>query len=106
MTRLSNKRPASPKRALAIAAAFVAGLSITPALAQTAEDLRRDAQACELPTGYLQALVPAAQARVEAINAQRRQVYQTQAATEGVEVEAVAAVYAMELRSQPNYRAC
>ena len=78
----------------------------TPAFAQTAEELRRDATACERPDGYMQALNPGVQAVVNAINAQRRAFYEMRAAEEGVDVAAVAAVFAIELTNQPDYRGC
>jgi len=88
--------------------ALLAGIGAMtgPAAAQTAEALRQAGQACELPDGYLRALVPAVQAAVDMINNNRRQVYQQRAAAQGVDVAAVGAVYAAEIRSQPNYRAC
>jgi uncharacterized protein YdbL (DUF1318 family) len=78
----------------------------SPASAQTAEELRRDARACEQEDGYLRALNQGAEAAVNRINAQRLAFYQMRAMEENVEVEAVAAIFAMEIQTQPNYRGC
>lgn len=94
-------------KSLIFAAAFAGVLaSGLPAFAQTAEELRRDATACERPDGYMQALNPGVQAAVNEINAQRRAFYEMRAAEEGVDVAAVAAVFATQLTSQPDYRGC
>ena len=91
-----------------LSAALIAGAIVlsTPAFAQTAEDLRRDGAACELPDGYMRALNPSAQATVDMINAQRRDFYAMRAAEENVDVAAVGAVFAVEISRQPNYRPC
>ena len=94
-------------RSFLFAAILLGGFAaIAPALAQSAEDLRRDGAACEQPDGYMRALNPGAQQAVNQINAQRRDFYQMRAAEEGVDVAAVAAVFAMEIANQPNYRGC
>lgn len=94
-------------KSLVIAAALAGGIALSaPAYAQTAEELRRDATACEQPDGYMRALNPGVQAAVNAINAQRRTFYEMRAAEEGVDVAAVAAVFATQLTSQPDYRGC
>jgi uncharacterized protein YdbL (DUF1318 family) len=94
-------------KSLIIAAAFVGAIATSvPAFAQTAEELRRDATACERPDGYMQALNPGVQAAVNTINQQRRSFYEMRAAEEGVDVAAVAAVFATQLTSQPDYRGC
>lgn len=87
---------------------LAAGLTLyaIPAFAQTANELRIAGSACEQPDGFMRALDPAVQAGVDAINAQRRQVYQQQAANEGIDLAAVGAVYAQQISAQPNYRAC
>ena len=82
-----------------------AGLA-PPAFAQTAEELRKNDEACEQADGYMRALTPAAQAAVNAINAQRRDFYTMRAEEEGVDVVAVGAVFAEEIRNQPGYRGC
>jgi len=92
--------------ATAVLTALLATILANPAAAQTAEELRRDAKACELPDGYLKALTSDAQQAVQRINQQRRQTYQERATREGVAVSAVGAVYAQQIRNQPNYRAC
>lgn len=94
-------------KSMLIATAFVGGIALSaPALAQSAEDLRGSGAACEQPDGYMRALAPDAQQAVNQINAQRRQFYEMRAAEEGVDAAAVAAVFAMEIRNQPNYRGC
>jgi len=77
-----------------------------PASAQSAEQLRINAQACELPNGYMRAIDNSVRGAVDRINAERRQLYEQQARAEGVSVEAVGQVYARQLRSQPNHRPC
>lgn len=88
----------------AIAAAAL--LAPLPAAAQSAEQLRAAGQACELPNGYLRAIDNSVRAAVDRINDQRRGVYEQKAREEGVGVDAVGAVYAQQIRSQPNYRPC
>lgn len=86
---------------------LTAGMVMTaPVVAQTAEELRRDGEACEQIDGYMRALNPGAEDAVDRINAQRLSFYEMRAAEEGVEAAVVAAVFAMELQSQPNYRPC
>jgi len=93
--------------AAALAAATASLLLLPlPAAAQSAEQLRANAQACELPSGFLRATDNSVRTAVERINAERRRVYEEQARTEGVSVEAVGQVYARQLRSQPHYRPC
>ena len=77
-----------------------------PAVAQSAEQLRANAQACELPNDYMRAIDNSMRDAVERINAERRRLYEQQAREEGVSVEAVGQVYARQLRTQPNYRPC
>ncbi len=94
-------------KSLLFAVALISGLAAAaPAVAQTAEELRRDATACEQVDGYMRALNPGVQAAVNAINAQRRAFYEMRASEEGVDVAAVAAVFAMEIANQPDYRGC
>ena len=94
-------------KSLLFAAALIGGIAAAaPALAQSAEDLRRDGAACEQADGYMRALNPNAQQTVNQINAQRREFYQMRAASEGVDASAVAAVFAMEIVNQANYRGC
>jgi uncharacterized protein YdbL (DUF1318 family) len=96
-----------PLHSLFLASAAVLALAAaTPAFAQTAEELRRDGAACEQPDGFLRALNPGVQAAVNTINEQRRNFYQTRAAAEGVDAASVGAVFATEIRNQPNYRPC
>ena len=95
-----------------LVAAAVAALTASvlllplPASAQSAEQLRINAQACELPSGYMRAIDNSMRGAVERINAERRRLYEEQARDEGVTVEAVGQIYARQLRSQPNYRPC
>lgn len=94
-------------KTLLFATALIVGMAAAaPAFAQAAEDLRRDGVACEQADGFMQALDQSAQPSVDQINAQRRDFYAMRAAEEGVEAAAVAAVFAMEIRNQPNYRGC
>jgi len=93
--------------ALAFAAITAAALlAPLPAAAQSAEQLRAAGQACELPNGFMRAIDNSVRNAVERINDQRRRVYEQKAREEGVGVDAVGAVYAQQIRSQPNYRPC
>ena len=94
-------------RSLLFAAALLGGIAASaPAVAQSAEDLRGDGAACEQADGYMRALNPGAQQAVNQINTQRRDFYEMRAAAEGIDVAAVAAVFAMEIANQANYRSC
>ena len=84
----------------------VLAFALVPALAQNAEELRRDAKACEQPDGYMRALTADARQAVETINAQRRRVYEMRAAQERVDSAAAAQIYALEISKLPDYRAC
>jgi len=98
------------RRHFLTAALAAASLSLllysSPAAAQTAEQLRANAQACELPNGFMRAIDNSVRAAVDRINAERRRVYEQQARSEGVSLEAVGQIYARQLRSQPHYRPC
>jgi len=98
-------RSGSRMIALAALAGFLLA-SPLPATAQSAEQLRAEKQACELPNGFMRAIDNSVRDAVERINAERRRVYEEQAKSEGVSVEAVGQVYARQLRSQPHYRPC
>jgi uncharacterized protein YdbL (DUF1318 family) len=94
-------------KSLLLVTALIGGIAAaSPAFAQNAEELRRDGAACEQADGYLRALNPGSQGAVDTINAQRRDFYGMRAAEEGVDVGAVAAVFATEIANQPNYRSC
>lgn len=94
-------------KSLLFATALLGGfVASTPAFAQSAEELRGNGTACEQADGYMRALSPDAQQAVNQINAQRREFYEMRAAAEGVDAAAVAAVFAMEIMNQPNYRGC
>ena len=96
-----------PFAALAFAAIIAAAtLAPTPAAAQSAEQLRGAGQACELPNGYMRAIDNSVRTAVDRINDQRRRVYEQKAREEGVGVDAVGAVFAQQIRNQPNYRPC
>ncbi len=68
-----------------------------PAAAQSAEDLKRRGLARETLQGFLVARDASAAARVDAINAERRQVYEQRAAQEGVDVGTIGQIYAREI---------
>ena len=84
----------------------VLAAALAPAMAQNAEELRRDAKACEQRDGFMRALTPDARQAVETINAQRRQVYDRRAAEERVDIAAAAQIYALEISKRPDYRGC
>ena len=83
-----------------------AGSAAFAAEGPNAEQLRREARACEQPDGFLRALNPNAQDAVQTINAKRRTVYQQDATRENTQLAAVGVIYAEKIKSAPNYRAC
>jgi uncharacterized protein YdbL (DUF1318 family) len=91
---------------LAIGGLLLLALGILPALAQTADVLRRDGKACEQTDGFLRALTPDARQAVDTINAQRRTVYQQRAEQQRVDIAAVGAIFAQYISTKPDYRAC
>ncbi len=93
---------------LIVASLILLGVGSAAEAAQgpNAEQLRRENRACEQPDGFLRATAPDAEAAVQAINAQRRQVYEQRATQERVDLAAVGLLYAAEIKSAPAYRAC
>lgn len=79
-----------------IAAVGLSMLSL-PAFAQSADALRASGAAGERWDGYLEAREPSARAAVDAINAERRRVYEQRAAQQGVSAEEVGKVYAEQI---------
>ena len=69
----------------------------TPAWAENLEALRASGAIGERVDGYVVARGPSAQAEADAINAQRKAIYQEKAAAQGIEVEQVGKVYAEEI---------
>lgn len=67
------------------------------AWADNLEQLRASGAIGESLSGYVVARNPSAQAEANAINAQRRAIYQQKAAAQGVSVDQVAKVYAAEI---------
>lgn len=68
-----------------------------PTWAANIEQLRASGAVGESLTGYVVARDPSAKAAVDAINAQRRAIYQQKAAEQGVSIDQVGKVYAIEL---------
>ena len=69
----------------------------TSAWAANLEALRASGAIGERIDGYVVAREPSAQAEADAINAQRKVIYQEKAAAQGIDVEQVGKVYAEEL---------
>lgn len=69
----------------------------TAAWAQNLEALRASGAIGERIDGYVVAREPSAQAEADAINAQRKVIYQEKAAAQGIDVEQVGKVYAEEI---------
>lgn len=65
--------------------------------AESAEALRASGQAGERWDGYMEARDPGAKADVDAINAQRKELYTQRAAQQGISVEEVGKVYAQQI---------
>jgi uncharacterized protein YdbL (DUF1318 family) len=84
--------------AAALAVSAATGLLLADqAEAQSADDLKRQGLAGETLEGYLVARDNSVAARVEQINADRRQLYQQRAAQEGVSVEQIGKIYARQI---------
>jgi uncharacterized protein YdbL (DUF1318 family) len=81
------------------AAAFV-WLAAAPAVAQDLDALRTSGAVAECASGYLKALSGSAAGAVKSINAQRKQVYQKRAASQGVSAAEVGRIYAQEIRKK------
>lgn len=69
----------------------------TSAWAADLEALRASGAIGERVDGYVVAREPSAQAEADAINAQRRTIYQEKAAAQGIDVVQVGKVYAEEI---------
>ncbi|WP_162906513.1 YdbL family protein [Algihabitans albus] len=81
---------------LALGGAVLTGAS-RDAQAQSAEDLKRRGLAGENLNGFLVARDASVEARVEAINAERSQVYRQRAAQQGVDANTIGQIYAQEI---------
>jgi uncharacterized protein YdbL (DUF1318 family) len=69
----------------------------TPAWADTLENLRASGAIGESYDGYVVVREPGARAEADAINAQRRTIYQEKAAAQGISIDQVGKVYAEEI---------
>ncbi len=87
------------KPLLEILSAILLTLSLygTPARADNLEQLRASGAIGESYSGYVIARNSSTQAEANAINTQRRAIYQEKAATQGVSVDQVGKVYAIEI---------
>jgi len=83
--------------ALAASGLLLALSFAPPALAQSPEELLRSGVAGERWDGFMESRNPSAAGTVAAINDRRRAVYQQRAAEQGVPVEEVGKVYALEI---------
>lgn len=79
----------------AIAVSLLLGGAV--AWAQNLEALRASGVIGERIDGYVVAREPSAQAEADAINAQRKAIYQEKAAAQGIDIEQVGKVYAEEI---------
>lgn len=79
-----------------VAGAALSMMSV-PAFAQSADELRASGAAGERWDGYLEARESSAKVAVDAINAERRKVYQQRAKQQGVSAEEVGKVYAEQI---------
>lgn len=69
----------------------------TTAWGESLEQLRASGAIGERYNGFVVARNPSAQSEANAINAQRRAIYQEKAAAQGVSIDQVGKVYAMEI---------
>ena len=90
----------SRRRFVLIALSVMGGGIIRTASAQSADALRASGDAGERFDGYMEARKPSATAAVDAINAQRRKVYEDRAKQQNVPVEDVGRVYAQQIIGQ------
>lgn len=98
MTRRTFLRQSAATLAtgLLVGGTFLAGSS-GPALAQSAEDLKRRGLAGENLNGFLVARDASVTARVNAINAERSEVYRQRAVQQGVDAATIGQIYAQEI---------
>lgn len=87
------------KPLLEIFSAILLALSLygTSVWADNLEQLRASGAIGESYSGYVVARNPSAQAEAKAINTQRRAIYQEKAAAQGVSIDQVGKVYAVEI---------
>ncbi len=87
----------------AVTAAFFALIIFAgPVFADALDDYRRAGHIIERADGLVEAASnapPAARALVDRVNAQRINLYEERAAQQGVSVEAVAVIYAQQIRA-------
>ena len=76
---------------------LVAALGAAPAEAQSLDALRASGAVGERFDGYAVARDASAQAFVDQVNAQRRQIYQQQASSQNVPIDQVGQVYAQQI---------
>ena len=96
MTATPLKGPRLILSALA-ALLLVVALGAAPADAQSLDALRASGAVGERFDGYAVARDASAQGFVNQVNAQRQQIYQQQAASQGVPVDQVGQVYAQQI---------
>ncbi len=77
--------------------ALVVGLSGSPALAQSLDQLRASGAVGERYDGYAQALQSGAAGAVDQVNAKRRRIYADRAAAEGASADQIGRVYAKQI---------
>lgn len=82
---------------LAAMAAAALTLTVLPARAQSLNELRASGAIGEAFDGFARARTAGMQNQVDAINAQRRAIYQQRAASQGVSAAQVGRVYAREI---------
>ncbi len=82
---------------LLAAVALALPLLASPGAAQTLDELRASGKIGERFDGFAVARDPGVADMVKDINAKRREIYQKQAASQGVPVDQVGAVYAGEI---------
>ncbi len=75
-------------------------LAQAPANAQSLNDLRASGAIGEAFDGFARARDPGVSGKVDAVNAQRRAIYQERAAAQGVSPGQVGRVYAQQIFSQ------
>ncbi len=97
MLRMPSILKTKPLLGIMSAVLLILSLHGTPAWADNLEQLRASGAIGESYSGYVVARNSGAQAEANAINAQRRAIYQEKAAAQGVSVDQVGKVYAVEI---------
>jgi len=91
------KKSGSYSLMAAFFAAFVMSAALTPASAQSLNDLRASGQIGEAFDGFARARDGSVKATVQSINTKRRSIYSDRAKQQGTSIEQVGKIYAAQI---------